>query len=371
MGLSSNDNFSLNDEERRVQVAADDAGITWGWQSDQSQLSLEAQNHFRRYAGETGDADDLKTSQSPELALDWSHKPSARSDLGVALDYQKDRTAADEYRLNEQVQRFYLDKLDVDKERERMNAALNASYLQTEHWQWFGRFDATDLQYRKARDTQLLSYQDTGWSGGTYYMLHENWDVYWQGAYSTFLPSPDTRLQQFNATRSRTKSLSLGVRARFEDGVKLNLSLGSRRTVFDNPFMNSFDKGRGTVASLDFSKPFEFGQWQITASRALQPDGTGEIVERDNVSVSVRRNQTERLIHDLSWSWNHEQSPEVDAQADGEELNRIWAWQLSYRVTETHTFGVGLQHQQINRPARDTSNRIELNWRWNGLRQWY
>lgn len=372
MGLSSNDNYSLNDEERQVQVASDDAGITWGWQSDRSQLSLAAQNHFRRYAG---DADDLKTSQSPELGLDWSHKPDARSDVGLNLDYLKDRTTADEYLFSDDLQgneRLTDIVLDQDKERERMSAALNGSYLHTERWQWFGRFEATDLQYRQARDTLLLSYLDTNWSGGAFWLLHENWDVYWQGAYGTYLPRPDdTTIQRNNPTRTRTKSLSLGVRARFEAGAKLNLSLGSRRTTMDHLINHRFDKGRGTVATLEYSKPFAAGSWQLSGSRSLQPDSTGEIVERDTVSASLRYSQTERLYHDLSWSWRHELPPEVDGAAAQDELNRIWAWQVSYRVNETHTFGVGLQHRQQNAPNRFEGNRIEMNWRWNGPRQWY
>lgn len=374
MGLSSHDNYSLNDEARQVQVASDDAGITWGWQSDQSQLSLAAQNHFRRYAG---DADDLKTSQSPDLALDWSHKPDARSNIGLNLDYLKDRTSADEYLFSDNNVTGIVP--DQDKERERMSAAFNGSYLQTEHWQWFGNFEATDLQYRQARDTQLLSYLDTNWSGGAFWLLHENWDVYWQGAYSTYLPRPDdTEIhQRINPTRTRTKSLSLGVRARFEAGATLNLSLGSRRTMMDHLITQRFDKGRGTVATLEYARPFEQGHWQVAGSRSLLPDSSGEIVERDNVTASLRYNQSERFYHDLSWSWRHEVAPEVNEQTAEGELNRIWAWQLSYRVNETHTFGVGLQHHQINRTLqeqgnkRDEGNRIELNWRWNGPRNWY
>jgi hypothetical protein len=375
MGLSSHDNYSLNDEERQVQVASDDAGITWGWQSDRSQLNLAVQNHFRRYAG---DADDLKTSQSPELGLDWSHKPDARSDVGLSLDYLKDRTSADEYLFNEQVQTFSLSKLDVDKERERMGAALNASVMQSERWQWFGRFEATDLQYRQARDTQLLSYLDTSWSGGAFWLLQEQWDVYWQGAYSTYLPRPgDTEIQQFNPTRTRTKSLSLGVRARFDAGATLNLSLGSRRTAMDHLINHRFDKGRGTVATLEYARPFSAGSWQLSGSRALQPDSAGEIVEQDNFSASLRYNQTERLYHDLSWSWSRQQTPALENQAAEGELNRVWAWQASYRVNAEHTAGFGLQHQQINRPVqqqgtqRDEGNRVELNWRWSGMQNWY
>lgn len=371
MSVSSNDNYSLKDEARQVQVAADDASIHWGWQSARSQLNLAAQNHFRRYAGA---ADDLKTSQSPELSLDWTHKPNARSDLDVALGYQRDRTSADEYLFSGDAVQGYRQEIvpDQDKERERATASINASTMQTERWQWFGGFNATDLKYRQARDTPLLSYQDTTWSGGAYCMLHENWDVYWQGTYHTYLPRPDdTLIQQANATRSRTKSLSLGVRARFEGGAKLNLLLGSRRTTFDHLISQRFDKGRGTVASLEFSRPFETGQWRLTAGRTLQPDSTGEIVERDNVSVSLRRNQTERLYHELSWSWRQEQPPDVDDVVAEGELNRIWAWQMSYRVSATHTFGVGFQHRQLNAPERQDGNRIELSWRWNGPRQWF
>lgn len=134
------------------------------------------------------------------------------------------------------------------------------------------------------------------------------------------LPNPRTL-----GLESTTNGIQIGTNYAFSQTLSGNLSLGRRKTTTDSlietcksstaptpgpvpdpnwyGICNRIDAnivatvGRGTVYSLGLIKKAERLQVNTRAERAIDPSGSGVLVQRDTLSLNIERSETERLAY--------------------------------------------------------------------------
>ncbi len=194
-------------------------------------------------------------------------------------------------------------------------------------WTWFVTekdqfklgYEYSDVVY-KDNITALYDYNLRGPNTTLTHQLNERTQVFLKVSRSLFaIPEfSQSQLGQFAGTRilsleSTTNNLQIGIDYQFSETLRGSLSAGQRKTSSDNVVesctIREFPTGicrkissatlttenRGSVYTVTLAKSFAASKLSARAERAIDPSGSGALVQRDTLNMNMNWSKTERL----------------------------------------------------------------------------
>lgn len=245
------------------------ANASFGRRTEISDLAIEGGLSLRRY----GDVTELDRTEG-FLGLDSAYR-LARHRLGLTARLDYDSTLTSEISTSGLVQ--------VNKRRTRLFARPSWSYELSERAALDLSASYTDVSYEDVERIPLYDYTLAGAGLTGTYLWSERSELFAR-----------LNLDRYEAAQVDTRSDTLGLLAGGSYALSETLSLtalaGLRYTRAETPALTGgTDEQSSTGPLVDFSleKRFEVGHLRLTASQALSPSSTGELLNTTSGGLAL------------------------------------------------------------------------------------
>jgi len=236
------------------------------------------------------------------------------------------------------------------------------------------------VRYINAENTTLSSYDTTSYTTGFGHMLNERTRIGAQLSYSEF-DIPKINGSSFSVDQSYETDNFIALlftEYAISENDNVTLQAGLRSSNFYNSFGPYVQKeeGNGRVFNAVYKHQFEVSSLQITASRDLNPNGAGRVVEQDSVALTFASDISQRLSFNTVMSASRQREPLATQSDSGDRDFGQLLMELRYEATEKQSIALELSErwQQIKETNIQIGNTeiyeaegagVFLRWYWN------
>jgi hypothetical protein len=187
------------------------------------------------------------------------------------------------------------------------------------------------------------------------------------------------------STRSKTATYQAGITRIFSETTRGTLSAGLRNTsneqnailcidifgslqCFSQFHETIFSKASGTVFNGSFEKQFENNSLSVSASRSLDPSGTGGQVKNDSLGLALNRSFTSKFSGGLSVNINTVSTEIgnvsiVDYRLHQAASSLSWQWTPELKIDASYRYTHVRRVSEAN-PVASNAVYLALSYQW-------
>lgn len=269
--LEYNDNLRMRtNTEQEDWVRTGTLSLAWNTVGPRGSVTLKPMLRARHYHNETVmDGEDYYFDLSAERVFEYAA-------LSAPGYYYRDTTIASEFDGN--------GFLDVGIDRARWGIKPTVSF---------------DLSPRLSSQA-TLGYDDVTYDSNN----QVDYDVVSSSIGITGALNEDEQISltmygsRLEAPRIANRADQIGAQINYShawgNDISLSATLGARQSRFTRRLQPDHDD-TGLLFGLGMNLEREYGQWQFSLSRTVDPSGTGTLMQNDSASLSVRRSWSESM----------------------------------------------------------------------------
>ena len=313
--------------------------------TERSDFSLTPRLRSARYEDdESLDSDD----QFVVASYRWSGE---RSQWSSELGLTRDTTLTSELGLTGLVQ--------ANRRHEALNVSAGPTFMLSERTSVGVQMYSVDNRYSDVEGTGLVGYGYRALSLFSTYTLSD------RGSLTVTAQGGQLTAEGIGGSRSRDGTLKLSWSYRPYDLWQLTASAGPSYAE------SSTTSDTGSVFELEARREGDLWSLSTLAARSLTPTGRGVMMQRDRVSVSVKKSLAERLDASFGAQWIRTEDllPELDTRTYHVDYGRIdltGYWRVAERWSLTLQLTATTQEREQS-TARAEGYRALLSMVWNGL----